>query len=179
MKEILEIFGVFFKIGALTFGGGYTMLPLLKAEIVRDRHWATDEEVADYFAMSQTIPGIMAVSTSMLIGWNRRRTPGLFAACLGIIAPSIIIILLIALFINNFLEHAVVGHAFNGVRIAVGALLAKTVLEMGVKTLKDKVCILIFIISIAAFTFADISPVIPVLLGVAAGVAMMKRRGAR
>ena len=179
MKEIFEIFRVFFKIGALTFGGGYTMLPLLKAEVVRDRNWVTDEEVIDYYAISQSLPGIVAVNTSMLIGWNRRRVPGLFAACLGMVAPSIIIILTIALFIKNFLGHGVVIHAFNGVRIAVGALIVKTVLEMGSKSLKDKACVLIFILSLGLFTFADISPVIPVLLGAAAGVGLMKRREAR
>ena len=179
MKEIFEIFRVFFKIGALTFGGGYTMLPLLKAEVVRDRNWVTDEDVIDYFAISQSLPGIVAVNTSMLIGWNRRRVPGLLAACLGMIAPSIIIILLIAFFIQSFLEHETVIHAFNGIRITVGALIAKTVLEMGAKSLKDKACVLIFILSLGLFTFADISPIIPVLLGAAAGVAMIKRREAR
>ena len=175
MNEIFEIFRVFFKIGALTFGGGYAMLPLLKSEIVGGRRWVTDEEIIDYYAISQSLPGIVAVNTSMFIGWNRRRVPGLFAACLGMITPSIIIILMIALFIKNFLDHEAVMHAFNGIRIAVGALIAKTVLEMGIKSLKDKVCILIFIISLGVFTFADISPVIPVLFGAAAGVTLMKR----
>ena len=179
MREIFEIFRVFFKIGALTFGGGYTMLPLLKSEIVRDRHWVTEEDMIDYFAISQTLPGIVAVNTSMLIGWNRRRAPGLFAACLGMVTPSIIIILIIALFIENFLEHEAVMHAFNGIRIAVGALITKTVFEMGAKSLKDKACALIFIISLGVFTFADISPVIPVLFGAAAGVSMMKGREPR
>jgi chromate transporter len=179
VKEIFEIFRVFFKIGALTFGGGYTMLPLLKAEIVRDRHWATDEDVIDYYAISQSIPGIVAVNTSMFLGWNRRRVPGLLAACLGMITPSIIIILIIAGFIKNFLGHEAVIHAFNGIRIAVAALITKTVLEMGAKSLKDKTCVIIFIISLGAFTFADISPVIPVLFGAAAGVVLMKKREAR
>ena len=179
MGEIFEIFRVFFKIGALTFGGGYTMLPLLKAEIVRERQWATEEEVIDYYSISQSLPGIVAVNTSMLIGWNRRGVPGLFAACLGMVAPSIIIILTIALFIKNFLGHEIVIHAFNGIRVAVGALILKTVLEMGVKSLKDSVCVLIFLLSLGLFTFADISPIIPVLLGAAAGVILIKRGEAR
>ena len=179
MKEIFEIFRVFFRIGALTFGGGYTMLPLLKAEVVRDRQWATDEEVIDFFAISQSLPGIVAVNTSMLVGWNRGRIPGLLAACLGIVAPSIITILIIALFISNFLEREAVTHAFNGIRIAVGALIAKTVLEMGAKSLKDNARVLIFVLSLGLFTFADISPIIPVLLGAAAGVALTRRREAR
>jgi len=178
MKELFEIFLVFFKIGSLTFGGGYTMLPFLKSEIVRNRHWVTDEEVLDYYAMSQSLPGIVAVNTSMLIGWNRRRAPGLFAACLGMVMPSLIIILIIALFIENFLEHETVMHAMGGIRITVGALITKTVLELGAKSLKDKACVLIFIVSLGFFTFADISPIIPVLVGAAAGVALMKGREA-
>ena len=175
MRELFEIFRVFFKIGALTFGGGYAMFPLIKAEIVRDRQWATDEEVIDYYAISQSLPGIVAVNTSMFIGWNRRRAPGLFAACLGMVTPSIIVILILALFIKNFLGHEAVIHAFNGIRVAVGALIAKTVLEMGAKSLTDKASVLIFIISLGMFTFADISPIIPVLFGAAAGVLIMRR----
>ena len=175
MKDIFEVFRVFFKIGALTFGGGYAMLPLIKAEVVRDRHWVTEEEVIDYYAISQSLPGIVAVNTSMFIGWSRLRAPGLLAACLGMVTPSIIIIIVIALFINNFLGHEAVIHAFNGIRVAVGALIAKTVLEMGVKSLKDKACVLIFLVSLGLFTFADISPVIPVLLGATAGVVLIKR----
>jgi len=179
MKEIFEIFRVFFKIGALTFGGGYAMFPLIRTEVVQNRHWATDEEVIDYYAISQSLPGIVAVNTSMFIGWNRRRAPGLLAACLGMVAPSIIIILLIAFFIQNFLEHETVIHAFNGIRVAVGALIVKTVLEMGAKSLRDKLCVFIFIVSLGLFTFADISPVIPVVLGAAAGVVLIKRREAQ
>ena len=178
MKEIFDIFGIFFKVGALTFGGGYAMLPMLKTEIVRDRQWATDEDIVDYFSMSQSFPGIVAVNISMLIGWNRRRVPGMLAACLGIVMPSLIIILLIAHFIESFLEWGIVMHAFNGIRIAVGALIVKIVFEMGAKNLKGTARVLIFIVSLGAFTFTNISPAIPILFGAAAGITLMNRRGA-
>ena len=179
LKELFEIYLVFFKMGALTFGGGYAMLPLLQDEIARRRKWATGEEIIDYYAISQSLPGIIAVYVAMLIGWKRRRVPGLAAACLGVITPSVIIIIILARFIKNFLEYEAVAHAFNGIRIAVGALVAKAVFEMGAKSLKDKTCVLIFIVSLVAFAFMEVSPVIPVLSGAAAGVALMKSREAR
>ncbi|MDR3076146.1 MAG: chromate transporter [Synergistaceae bacterium] len=178
MRELFEIFRVFFKIGALTFGGGYTMLPLLQADIVRNRKWTSEEEIIDYYAMSQSLPGIVAVNTAMLIGYKRKGAGGLLAACLGMVTPSIIIILVIALFIKNFLGHAAVIHAFNGVRIAVAALITKTVFDMGLKSLIDAACLGIFAVSLLVFSFADISPIIPVLAGAAAGIALMRRRAA-
>lgn len=155
------------------------MLPLLQADIARGRKWAAEEEIIDYYAMSQSLPGIVAVNTSMLIGYKRKRAAGLIAACLGMITPSVIIILVIALFIRNILDYAAVTHAFNGVRIAVAALITKTVFEMGGKSLKDKACAVIFAASLLAFTMLDISPIIPVLAGAAAGIALMGWRIAR
>ena len=88
LKECLEIFVVFLRIGALTFGGGYTMLPLLQAEIAGKRKWAAEEDIIDFYAISQSLPGIVAVNTSMLIGYKKGKIPGLVSACLGMICPS-------------------------------------------------------------------------------------------
>jgi chromate transporter len=176
LKECLDIFAVFFKIGALTFGGGYTMLPLLQADIAKRRKWAEEEDIIDFYAISQSLPGIVAVNTSMLIGYKKGKIPGLLSACLGMICPSIIIILVIALFIENFLEIETVGYAFNGIRVAVAALIVKTAFEMGKKCLVDGACVLIFGAALLVFTFADISAVIPVMAGGIAGIVLLWRR---
>ncbi|MDR1579541.1 MAG: chromate transporter [Synergistaceae bacterium] len=175
-KECINIFVVFLRIGALTFGGGYTMLPLLQADIAIKRKWAAEEDIIDFYAISQSLPGIVAVNTSMLIGYKKGKIPGLVCACLGVICPSIIIILVIALFIENFLAIKTVGYAFNGIRVAVAALIVKTAFDMGKKCLVDGACVLIFVIALLVFTFADISPVIPVLAGGIAGIALARRR---
>ncbi|MDR3165777.1 MAG: chromate transporter [Synergistaceae bacterium] len=174
-KECLDIFVVFLRIGALTFGGGYTMLPLLQADIAQKRKWASDEDIIDFYAISQSLPGIVAVNTSMLIGYKKRKIPGLISACLGMICPSIIIILVIALFIKNFLAMEIVGHAFNGIRVAVAALIVKTAFDMGKKCFVDGACVLIFAMALLVFTLVDISPAIPVVAGGITGIVLARR----
>ncbi|MDR3280514.1 MAG: chromate transporter [Synergistaceae bacterium] len=175
MKELLEVFCTFFKIGVLTFGGGYTMLPMLNRDIVKNLNWATEEEVIDYYAISQSLPGIVAVNTAMLIGYKKRNVSGMIAAALGVVCPSVIIILTIALFIKNFLGIESVMHAFNGIRTAVAALIVNTTVDMGRKCLIDPICVVIGIAALLAFTFVDISPIIPVVGGAAAGIAARAR----
>jgi chromate transporter len=177
MKELIEIYYVFFKIGAFTFGGGYTMLPLLQRDIVVDRGWAAEEDIIDYYAISQSLPGIIAANTAMMVGYRRKKIPGLVSAVLGMISPSIIIILLIAHFIKNFLHIEFVRHGFGGIRVAVAALIFKTVLEMGEKCMGDKICLLIFAAALYVFTFASVSPILPVMAGAAAGMVFKWRAG--
>jgi chromate transporter len=174
MSEMLEIFMVFFKIGALTFGGGYTMLPLLQSDIVRRRRWATEDEVLDFYAISQSLPGIVAANTAMFIGYRRGGTPGLIAAVCGVAFPSLIIILAIAAFIKNFLEIESVRHAFNGIRVAVAALITGTTVNMWRGCVKDRACVIIFLAALAVFTFADVSPITPVVAGAVAGIALTR-----
>jgi chromate transporter len=170
--ELIQIFSIFFKVGMLTFGGGYAMLPLLQKDIVQRRGWATDEEVIDYYAISQSLPGIIAINISMLVGYNRKRTSGLVAAALGMASPSLIIILIIASFIKNFQHLDFVGHAFNGIRVAVAALIVNSAMSMWKSGVKDAAGRVIFAASLLAFTFIDISPVLPVIAGAAAGIAV-------
>jgi chromate transporter len=172
MKEIIKIFIAFLKIGSITFGGGYTMLPLLRRDIVHREGWATDEEIIDYYAISQSLPGIVASNTAMLIGYGRHGVPGQIAALLGIIFPSLVIILVIAMFIKNFLELEVVIHAFNGIRVAVSVLILNTTIEMAKKCIVDAACVCVFLAAFSAFAFFDISPIIPVLAAAAAGILL-------
>jgi chromate transporter len=177
MNGLFEIFSAFFKIGALTFGGGYTILPLLQKDIVQRRNWATSEEIMDYYAISQSLPGIIAVNTSMLIGYGRKKIPGLIAAALGIVFPSIVIILIIAMFIKNILDLEIVYHLFNGIRVAVAALIVDATLNMWKSGVKDRWGVLIFIAALMAFELADISPVLPVMAGATAGILIRLKAG--
>ena len=102
MKELFELFWMFFRIGGFTFGGGYAMLPMIQHEIVEKRKWATDEEIMNYYAVGQCTPGVIAVNTATFIGYKRKGIPGGIFATLGVIAPSIVIITVIAAFIGNF-----------------------------------------------------------------------------
>jgi chromate transporter len=170
IKELLDIFVTFAGIGVLTFGGGYSMMPLLQKYVVQKNGWATSEEVADCYAIAQCLPGIIMVNTAMLIGHKKKGYPGMAAAALGVVFPSVVIILAIALFIERFLEYSWVRHAFNGIRAAVLALIADAVFKMWKSNIKDWLGIAVFVLTLVLFTFTPLSPVVPLLIGAGCGL---------
>ena len=137
MNEYLQLFLTFAQIGACTFGGGYAMLPILQREVVDKKGWVTSEELADYFAIGQCTPGVIAVNTATFVGAKRKGTLGGIIATLGMVFPSVVIITLIAAFLKSFAHIPAVGHAFAGVRAAVVALIATSVLKLGKTTVKN------------------------------------------
>ena len=163
MKILFELYITFFKIGAFTFGGGYAMLPLLQRELVDKRKRITEEEILDYYAIGQTTPGIIAVNTSTFCGRKRKGNLGGLVASLGFISPSIIIITLIANFLNTFSHITFIQNAFSGIRIAVSALVLNTVINMVKKTANSKIKILIFLLTFIAIGIFSISPIIIVI----------------
>ena len=167
-KTLLELVSVFALIGGTTFGGGYAMLPILQRELVEKRGWATEEELMDYYAIGQCTPGIIAVNVATFIGQKLLGLPGGIAASIGVVAPSVVIITLISMFLSNFAELEIVVHAFNGIRAAVCALILDSVIKLGKKSVKDTWCLMIFLVILAAALFLDVSPV---WLVVTAGVA--------
>jgi len=176
MKELFRIFYTFFGIGALTFGGGYTMLPLFQKKIAEQRGWASQEEIMDFYAVSQCLPGIIAVNTAMQIGYKQKKIPGLIAAALGMAAPSVLAILIIAAFIQQFMEIGWVRSAFNGIRLAVLALITEAVITMWKNGVKDKAGIIIFVAAFALFTFVDVTPIFPLVAGAACGIIIKERK---
>ena len=151
MKELLELFGTFFKIGICTFGGGYAMLPMLEREIVNKKSWASMEELLDYFAIGQCTPGIIAVNTATFVGYKVKSIAGGIAATFGVVAPSIVIITLIAALLSNFMEYEIVSYAFAGIRIAVCAMIFKSVLQLARSSIKQKWHLAL---AVLAFVFA-------------------------
>ena len=130
MYELWELYRSFAIIGALTFGGGYAMLPMLEREIVSKHAWATQDEILNYFAVGQCTPGVIAVNTATFVGYKRRGVLGGIAATLGVISPSIIIIVLIAMLLEHFMDILWVQHAFAGIRVAVCALIVSSVIKL-------------------------------------------------
>ncbi len=159
MKELLDLFVAFAMIGGLTFGGGYAMLPMLTREIVDKRGWATQEELLDYFAIGQCTPGIIAVNTAQLVGYKRKGALGAAVATVGVVLPSFVIIILIALFLRNFMDIAWIQHAFAGVRIAVCALIASTVWGLIRKTANTWLKALIAAAAFALVALVGVSPI--------------------
>lgn len=164
MSEYIDLFYTFAKMGAFTFGGGYAMLPLLEEEIVRKRAWATKEDLMDYYAVGQCTPGIIAVNVSTFIGYYRKGIPGAIVATLGIVFPSIVIIMSIASLIQNFSDLAIVQHALSGIRIAVCVLISNAVISLSKTGIKDKLGLFLFALAFVMIALFDVTPVILVLI---------------
>lgn len=176
MKELLEMFVIFARIGGFTFGGGYAMLPMLEKEIVNNKHWATEEELMDYYAIGQCTPGIIAINTATFIGYKVKGIPGAIFATLGVIAPSLVIITVIAAFISNFIELEFVKSAFAGIRACVCILILNAVVKLAKKALVDKATVVLFLIILALSLFTDISPAILVVIAGAAGIILKGKK---
>ena len=179
MKELWALFASFARIGGFTFGGGYAMLPMLQKEVVEKHHWATEDEVLDYFAIGQCTPGIIFVNTATFIGYKQKGVAGAIAATVGGVFPSVCIVMLIAAALNNFAELPVVQHAFAGIRVVVSVLIINAVLGMWKKSVVDRLCIGIAAAAFFVSAFLDISPVWIVLSAAVIGIAVSVGREAR
>ncbi len=169
MKLLIELFLIFAKMGAVTFGGGYAMLPILQREIVENKHWGSEEELMDYYALGQVTPGMIAVNVATFIGCKLKGFWGGVFATLGVITPSMIIITVIALFLSHFEENPYVIHAFAGIRACVCVLILDAVLKLGKKSVKDTRTTVIFIAILLIALFAPVSPVFSVVIAGLAG----------
>lgn len=170
MNPYWDLFFTFAQIGACTFGGGYAMLPVLQREVVEKRGWATADELMDYYAIGQCTPGVIAVNASTFIGAKNKGIPGAICATAGMICPSIIIITIIAAFIQQFAHLEVVQHAFAGIRVAVCALVLQSVWKIAKKSIVDGFTAAILPITFIAVAFFGCSPVCMILLAGTAGI---------
>lgn len=172
MKILGELFLTFMQVGGLTFGGGYAMLPILQREVVEKRGWATDEELTDYFAVGQCTPGIIAVNTATFVGQKQAGVLGGIVATLGIVAPSMVIISILAGFINTFAELAVVKNAFAGIRVCVCVLIFNAVCKLWKGSVKSKLALAIFAVVTVGSLFFDLSPVLFVVVAAVLGICL-------
>ena len=177
MKLLLEMFLAFAKVGVMTFGGGYAMLPILQREIVENKHWATEEELMDYFAIGQCTPGVIAVNTATFIGHKYKGVLGGVFATLGVVFPSIVIITLLAGVIDAFSHVVWVQHAFGGIRVCVCVLILNAIVKLLQKAVVDLPTFLIFLAVTAGALFLNISSVIFVLLAAAIGILLKSLGG--
>lgn len=168
--SLLVFYLAFFRIGLFTFGGGYAMLPMLIKEVVDKYKWATEEELLDYFAISQSTPGIIAVNTATFIGTKYRGIKGAIAATLGVISPCWIIITIIAKFLDLVKGNELVESAFVGIRIVVVALILHSVIKMGKKALKSLQDIALFSFGFLFVASKWLAPIYVILIGALVGL---------
>lgn len=168
--KLFDLFLTFARIGGLTFGGGYAMLPMLQKEVVENKKWATEEELLDYYAVGQCTPGVIAVNVATFIGQKLRGVIGGIFATLGVVAPSFVIILLLATLINHFAEYAVVAHALAGIRVAVAALIVSAIVKLWKKGIKDALGVVIFGVVVLLSLVLNVSPILIVVITMLFGI---------
>lgn len=146
LKQFLELYYVFAKIGTFTIGGGLAMMPMIQKELIEKRHWITDDELLDYYAVGQSTPGIVAVNVSTFVGYKQLGILGGIIATFGMVTPSLVIIMLLAKFINSIDDFPIVQKALKGINVAVTALLTSVVINFSKKTIKsvfNAICMMI------------------------------------
>ncbi|MEG2421366.1 MAG: chromate transporter [Oscillospiraceae bacterium] len=178
MNLYLDLFLTFAKVGVCTFGGGYAMLPILQREIVERKNWVSEGELADYFAIGQCTPGVIAVNTATFVGYKCKGNFGGILATLGVVFPSVVIITLIAAFLRGFADIPAVKSAFVGVRACVCALILSSVLKLARASIVDAPAAVLFAGVLLLSAVAGLSPVILVVVSGLCGLGLSRiRRG--
>ena len=172
LSMLWTLFWTFAKMGVMTFGGGMAMLPILQREVVDTKHWATEEELVDYFAIGQCTPGIIAVNTATFIGQKYAGIAGGIVATLGVVFPSLVIISILAGLITNFSDLAWVQNAFAGIQVCVCVLIFNAVAKLLKKSVVDKRTAVIFVLVLLGGVFLDLSPVWFVIGAALAGIVL-------
>ena len=174
MKELIQLYLAWFKMGLFTFGGGYAMLPMIQKEVIEHYGWATEEEVMDYYAIGQCLPGIIAINTATFIGFHLKGVIGGIISTLGVITPSFIIISAIASLISNFSDLAIVQNALSGINVAVCVLMFNTIVGLWKKNLKNIGSYTVFAVALILSLFTDITTVLVVIVSGALGIILSK-----
>ena len=164
MKQLFEIFAVFFKIGLFTIGGGYAMLPIIQKEVVETNGWMDDEEFLDVLSLTNSLPGPLAINSATFVGYRVCGVKGALAAVLGVASPSVIIILAVAMVFTNLTEYPAVQYIFNGVRPAVVALILYAVFKLAKSAkITEHFNWLVALAALAAIAVFGLHPIVVVI----------------
>lgn len=170
--SLISLFTSFASVGAITFGGGYAMLPFLEREVCEKRQWINNEELLDFYALGQCTPGVIAINVSTYIGYNKRGILGAIFSSLGIIFPSVLIITILSALFINFQNNEYVIHAVAGIKVVVCALIASTVFKLVKKSIVDKITFVLFIIALICLFVFKINIYLLVLLSIMSGLVI-------
>jgi len=176
MNKYLDIFLTFSRVGAFTFGGGYSMLPILQREVVEAKGWVEEREVLDFYSISQVLPGMIGINTAIFIGNKVKGRWGGVLAALGVAFPSLVIIMVIAAFISNFVHLPLVQNAFAGIRACVFVLILRSIIKLFRGSVIDWFS---FVICVSIFLLSVLTDINPFLYVVAAGLLGRIYRRAR
>ena len=169
-KMLLNIFLIFLKIGAFTFGGGYAMIPIIEREFVDKREWISRDDIVDIFAVGQSVPGAIAINSCSFIGYKIAGTVGSLVAIVGMVIPSFVIITAIAMLATHFQDLPVVQKAFAGIRAGIVALILMSAIRMTKAAAKDYLALVILIVCALLVFIFDVNPIYLILLSIIAGI---------
>ena len=175
-RLLWDLFLTFLRIGAFTIGGGYAMLPLIQKETVEKKQWVGEEEFAEIIGLSQTAPGAIAINSSIYLGYRVAAVPGAIFAVSGMVVPSLVIILTIAVFFEQFNTIPAVKAIFNGVRPAVMGLILAALFKIGKSVLKNLTSFIIFVAMLligAISSIFNLHPVLIILIAALAGILFL------
>ena len=177
MKKNIELFWIFFKIGLFTFGGGYAMIPQIKDVVIEKKKWMIEDEMLDVIAIAESTPGPIAINSATYIGYKQNKLLGSIFATLGVVLPSFLIIFIISLFFDEFLENEIVASAFVGIKCAVAFLITKAGFDMFKKIKKTTYNIIMFsaivLLMILLELFSkDFSSIILIIMGAVFGIIL-------
>ena len=175
MGELFDLFKAFFRIGGLTFGGGYAMLPMLEKEVVENKNWTTSEELLDYYAIGQTTPGVIAVNTATFVGYKVKGVLGAAFATAGVVFPSLVIIMIIATCLQNFSKYEIVQNALSGIRVVVAVLILNAIKKLWKNSIVDKVGIVVFTLTFICGAILNISSIYIVISSAILGIIISYR----
>jgi chromate transporter len=178
LKEYLELFAVFLKLGVLTFGGGYAMIPVVERELINKRGWINMDEVMNYYTIAQITPGIIAVNLSTFVGYKRKGPLGGLLATLSFVLPGVSFVTAIAVFLTNFADLPVVRHAFAGIRVAVCALIVDTVIKLVRGIFKEGKAVVIYALAFALSALWGVSPALLIAASGLLGLLVFRRKPA-
>jgi len=172
LKRFLDLYFTFVKIGAFTIGGGLAMMPMMQKELIDKKHWMTEEDLIDYYAVGQSTPGMIAVNVSTFVGYNQLGILGGIVATLGMVSPSIIIITILAGLINSIDEYPMVQKALRGINVAVAALFTSVIVKFVKKTIKKPLHVLLMLISFTLVYFFKLQSFWIILAAILCGVVI-------
>lgn len=174
-KFLFEIFLIFFKMSPITFGGGFAMIPIMEDEMVNKKKWLSKENLVDIFAVSQSLPGAIAVNSATFVGYQIGGIPGGLSALLGIVMPTFGIIILLAALLGSFQHNIHLQAALEGIRPVVVALIASAAYKMGKVSIVDKTCVAICTVCILALlAFKSLNLVLVIFSGAILGIMIVK-----
>ena len=172
LKRFLDLYFTFVKIGTFTIGGGLAMMPMMQKELIDKKHWMTEEDLIDYYAVGQSTPGMIAVNVSTFVGYNQLGILGGIVATLGMVSPSIIIITILAGLINSIDEYPMVQKALRGINVAVAALFTSVIVKFVKKTIKKPLHVLLMLISFTLVYFFKVQSFWIILAAILCGVVI-------